>query len=53
VTVDALNDAEADPGANSSAECKRWNGPNSLCEYCVSQPTPLSRMKQAETAFAQ
>ena len=29
--------------SNSSARCSRWKTPNSLCAYCMSNPTPLSR----------
>jgi hypothetical protein len=33
--------------SNSSPPCSRWNGPNNLCTYFISNPTPLSPMNTA------
>src|SRR2546430_4490313 len=37
--------------SNSDAECSRWNTPNSLSAYFMSNPAPLSRTMNARVPF--
>src|SRR3989441_9133938 len=37
--------------SNSATECSRWNTPNSLSAYFMSNPAPLSRTMNARVPF--